>query len=226
LNQAGINYIAMPTSFFLFPIFAYYLLKNINNLYIYTKTFATFFIGFVLVSSLIIHFFYFKILDFRLIKNFVMINILIFFFLYFKFFLKNISEISIDSVLNWATDHIGFVKVDHNARSAGSSNYNFKKLVSFALNTIISYSVKPLKITTYFGILIFGIGAALLVFILGKYLLFGIDVPGFTTTASLIILFSGTQLIILGVIGEYLARMHLNIMNKPAFVVRRTIGID
>jgi glycosyltransferase involved in cell wall biosynthesis len=140
--------------------------------------------------------------------------------------LVNISEISIDSLLNWATDHIGYVKVDHNPRSAGSSNYNFQKLVSFALNTIISYSVKPLKIATYFGILIFGIGSSLLVFILGKYLLYGINVPGFTTTASLIILFSGTQLIILGVMGEYLARMHLNIMNKPAFVVRRTIGFD
>ena len=140
--------------------------------------------------------------------------------------LVNISEISIDSLLNWATDHIGYVKVDHNPRRLGSSNYNFKKLVSFALNTIISYSVKPLKIATYFGLLIFGIGSALLVLILGKYLLYGINVPGFTTTASLIILFSGTQLIILGVIGEYLARMHLNIMNKPAFVVRRTIGFD
>ncbi len=140
--------------------------------------------------------------------------------------LVNISEISIDSLLNWATDHIGYVKVHHNPRRAGSSNYNFQKLVSFALNTIISYSVKPLKIATYFGILIFGIGSALLIFIIGKYLLYGINVPGFTTTASLIILFSGTQLIILGVIGEYLARMHLNIMNKPAFVVRSTIGFD
>jgi len=138
----------------------------------------------------------------------------------------NVSEISIDSLLNWATDHIGYIKVDHNKRIKGTSNYNFRKLFSFALNTIISYSVKPLKIATYFGILIFGIGAALLVFILGKYLLYGINVPGFTTIASLIILFSGTQLIILGVIGEYLARMHLNIMNKPAFVVRRTIGFD
>jgi undecaprenyl-phosphate 4-deoxy-4-formamido-L-arabinose transferase len=138
----------------------------------------------------------------------------------------NVSEISIDSLLNWATDHIGYIKVDHNKRITGTSNYDFRKLFSFALNTIISYSVKPLKIATYFGILIFGIGAALLVFILGKYLLYGINVPGFTTTVSIIILFSGTQLIILGVIGEYLARMHLNIMNKPAFVVRRTIGFD
>ena len=138
----------------------------------------------------------------------------------------NVSEISIDSLLNWTTDHIGYIKVDHNERITGTSNYNFRKLFFFALNTIISYSVKPLKIATYFGILIFGIGAALLVFILGKYLLYGTEVPGFTTTASLIILFSGTQLIILGVIGEYLARMHLNIMNKPAFVVRRAIGFD
>lgn len=138
----------------------------------------------------------------------------------------NVSEISIDSLLNWATDQIGYIKVDHNERTMGKSNYNFRKLFSFALNTIIGYSVKPLKIATYFGILIFGIGAALLVFILGKYLLYGINVPGFTITASLIILFSGTQLIILGVIGEYLARMHFNIMNKPAFVVRRAIGFD
>jgi glycosyltransferase involved in cell wall biosynthesis len=139
---------------------------------------------------------------------------------------NNISEISIDSLLNWATDNIGYIKVKHNPRSVGASNYNFQKLASFALNTIVNYSVIPLKIATYFGILIFGVGSALLVYIVGKYLIFGINVPGFTTTVSLIILFSGTQLIILGVIGEYLARIHFNIMNKPAFVVRRTIGFN
>jgi glycosyltransferase involved in cell wall biosynthesis len=138
----------------------------------------------------------------------------------------NISDISIDSLLNWATDHIGYIKVEHNSRNTGVSNYNYQKLVSLAINTIVSYSVKPLKIVSYFGLSIFATGATLLVYILGKYILFGINVPGFTTIASLIILFSGTQLIILGVIGEYLARMHLNIMNKPTFVVRRTIGFN
>jgi undecaprenyl-phosphate 4-deoxy-4-formamido-L-arabinose transferase len=136
------------------------------------------------------------------------------------------GDVSLDAILNWQTDNIGFLEVLHNPRVSGNSNYNLRKLFSFAITTIISYSVIPLKITTYFGMIIFGIGSALLVFILGKYLLYGIEVQGFTTTAALIILFSGTQLIILGVVGEYLARMHLNIMNKPAFIVRRIIGFD
>ncbi len=138
----------------------------------------------------------------------------------------NISDVSIDSLLNWSTERIGFIKVEHNSRNTGVSNYNLRKLGSLAINTIVSYSVKPLKIVSYFGLLIFTLGVGLLLFILGKYLIFGISAPGFTTIASLIILFSGTQLIILGVIGEYMARMHLNIMNKPTFVVRRTIGFD
>jgi undecaprenyl-phosphate 4-deoxy-4-formamido-L-arabinose transferase len=138
----------------------------------------------------------------------------------------NVSDVSIDSLLNWSTDHIGFIKVEHDSRNIGVSNYNLRKLVSLAINTIVSYSVKPLKFVSYFGLLIFATGVGLLIFTLVNYLLFDINVPGFTTIASLIILFSGTQLMILGVFGEYLARMHLNIMNKPTFVVRRTIGFN
>jgi glycosyltransferase involved in cell wall biosynthesis len=135
-----------------------------------------------------------------------------------------ITEVSIDSLLNWSTSRIGHIKVEHNSRGDGQSGYNFRKLMVLALNTVISYSVIPLKIATYFGLFVFVTGAILFCFYIGRYLLFDVNIPGFTTIASLIIMFSGTQIIILGVMGEYLARLHFNVMNKPPFVVRKTLG--
>jgi undecaprenyl-phosphate 4-deoxy-4-formamido-L-arabinose transferase len=136
------------------------------------------------------------------------------------------GRLSLDSVLNWRTGNIGFVKVEHNPRSSGKSNYNFAKLFSFALDTIIGYSVVPLKVATYIGLIISGLGFLFVFTIFFQYIVYEISFPGFTTVVSLVSILSGFQLIILGIIGEYLARMHLNIMRKPAFVVRRTIGIN
>lgn len=138
----------------------------------------------------------------------------------------NSSEVSVDALLSWATSNIGFIGVEHNPRVNSKSNYSNKKLINFAITSIINFSTMPLKIATSAGIFTFGVGAVVLIVILGKYFVFGINVPGFTTLASLIILLSGTQLIILGILGEYLSKMHINIMNKPIFKVRRTIGID
>jgi undecaprenyl-phosphate 4-deoxy-4-formamido-L-arabinose transferase len=67
-------------------------------------------------------------------------------------------------------------------------------------------------------------GGILLIFVLGRYLLYGTTVPGFTFLASIIVIFSGAQLLALGIIGEYLARMHFRMMERPTYTVRKEIA--
>jgi hypothetical protein len=81
------------------------------------------------------------------------------------------------------------------------------------------FGVLPLQLATLsgFGFTIFGM--LILAYVLGRYLIHGVDVPGFTFLASIVIIFSGAQLFALGIFGEYLARMQFRMMERPCYVV-------
>jgi glycosyltransferase involved in cell wall biosynthesis len=131
--------------------------------------------------------------------------------------------VSIDVLLTWATSRFGAVTVDFQPRRAGSSNYSFMKLVRHALDVMTGFSTLPLQVASIigFGCTLFGLAVFLYVFI--RYCLEG-SVPGFPFLASVIAIFSGAQLFALGVIGEYLARIHFRTMNRPVYIVRSVSG--
>lgn len=131
--------------------------------------------------------------------------------------------VSLDALLAWATDRFIAVQVRHDARVHGSSNYSFSKLVRFALDTLTGYTTLPLRLVSGLGFLTAVAGLILMVTNVLIPAVRGISIEGFPFLASIIILFSGIQLITLGVIGEYLARMHFRIMNKPEYVVAENI---
>jgi glycosyltransferase involved in cell wall biosynthesis len=133
--------------------------------------------------------------------------------------------VSIDVLLTWGTSRFGAVRVDHQPRLAGQSNYTFRKLVAHALNMMTGFSTLPLQVAslTGFGFTLFGI--VLLAYVFVRYVIEGGSVPGFPFLASMIAIFSGAQLFALGVIGEYLARMHFRMMEKPTYVSREEKGI-
>jgi hypothetical protein len=112
------------------------------------------------------------------------------------------------------------VSVRHEARHAGRSNYTFGRLLTHAANMLTGFSVVPLRISSFVGFLLTLFGAGALAFVLGRYLIVGVTVPGFSFLASVIIIFSGTQLFALGVIGEYLARMHFRLLGQPTYAIR------
>jgi undecaprenyl-phosphate 4-deoxy-4-formamido-L-arabinose transferase len=130
--------------------------------------------------------------------------------------------VSIDVLLTWATTRFGATTVPFQQRHSGASNYTFAKLVRHALDMMTGFSTAPLQLASLIGFTctLFGIGVFLYVFV--RYWLEG-SVPGFPFLASIIAIFSGAQLFALGVIGEYLARMHFRSMKRPAYVVRTTI---
>jgi undecaprenyl-phosphate 4-deoxy-4-formamido-L-arabinose transferase len=132
--------------------------------------------------------------------------------------------VSIDVLLTWGTSRFAAVRVRHDPRRSGSSNYTFARLASHALNMATGFSVAPLRFASLVGFAFTLFGTAVLAAVLGRYFLEGTSVPGFPFIASVIAIFSGAQLFALGIIGEYLARMHFRTMGRPPFTVRGRVG--
>ncbi len=147
----------------------------------------------------------------------------------FRAFRKTVSEafrnysgsfVSIDVLLTWGTTRFAAVPVRHDPRRAGVSNYTVRKLITHAVNMATGFSVVPLQLASLIGFAFTVFGVGVLAYVVGRYLMFGSSVAGFPFLASIIAIFSGAQLFALGIIGEYLARMHFRLMEKPSYAVR------
>jgi glycosyltransferase involved in cell wall biosynthesis len=122
---------------------------------------------------------------------------------------------------------IGFPSVeivyDRDGRFAGESKWTYWRLWNFALEGITSFSVVPLKVASYVGfataLLAFGYGA----FVIGKTLLYGDPVRGYPTLVVVVLFLGGLQLMALGIIGEYLARMFVEVKARPLYLVQRSL---
>jgi undecaprenyl-phosphate 4-deoxy-4-formamido-L-arabinose transferase len=133
-------------------------------------------------------------------------------------------HVSLDALLTWSTSRYATVEVAHHKRSIGKSNYSFWKLVRFMLDTATSYSIKPLRFAISLGLLTTLFGLLSLFWVLGVAIFVGSAVTGFPFLASSIAIFSGVQLLVLGIVGEYLGKIHFRSMNKPTFsIVESTI---
>jgi hypothetical protein len=126
---------------------------------------------------------------------------------------------SIDVALSWATTRIGSVPVEMDARAEGRSNYSFRLLLRHAANMLLGYSTAPLRLVGYLGLLCAGLGTVLLGVVLWQYFSGSTTVQGFTTIASMVAVFSGAQMLAIGVLGEYLGRVHINSVGHPTYVV-------
>ena len=137
-------------------------------------------------------------------------------------------SVNIDVLLTWGTNRFTFTPVRHDPRRLGSSNYSLGKLVLHGLNMLTGFSTLPLQLAsiTGFSFMFFGIGV--LVYVLGRYAILGYSVPGFPFLASIIAIFSGAQLFALGIIGEYLARMYFQTMDRPPYALHSKVvhGIE
>jgi glycosyltransferase involved in cell wall biosynthesis len=134
--------------------------------------------------------------------------------------------VSIDVLLTWATTRFSSVEVRHDPRTLGVSNYTYKKLLTHALNMITGFSVMPLQLASIIGFAFTLFGFVILVWVLITRFVSGSSNQGFTFLASVIAIFSGAQLFALGIIGEYLARMHFRMMDKPTYTVRSSSRPD
>lgn len=127
--------------------------------------------------------------------------------------------VSLDALLSWSTSRFTSVEVEHHERKTGKSNYNFWKLFRFMLDTVTGFSTVPLRLATGLGLTTIALSVGVLVWVLGRPLITGDSVPGFPFLAATIAIFSGTQLLVLGVIGQYIGRIHFRVMNKPTYTI-------
>lgn len=128
--------------------------------------------------------------------------------------------VSIDVLLTWATTRFTSIPVRHEVRRHGASNYTFRKLVMHALNMMTGFSVLPLQVASIIGFVFTIFGILVLLYVVVRYIINGGSVPGFPFLASIIAIFSGAQMFALGIIGEYLARIHFRSMDRPPYAVR------
>jgi len=127
--------------------------------------------------------------------------------------------VSIDVLLTWSTANFSAIKVHHEPRTAGKSNYTLGKLVSHAFNLLTGFSTLPLQLASMVGFFFTLFGFGVLFWVIGRYFVTGTSIPGFPFLASIIAIFSGAQLFALGIFGEYLARIHFRTMDRPPYVV-------
>ena len=126
-------------------------------------------------------------------------------------------------IFAWVGYSTKFIPYVAEARKAGTSKWSFRKLMNYAIEGIIGYSTKPLRIATAMGILTaFSAFLYLLVVVIQK-LAFGIDIPGYATIIVLILLLGGVQLLCIGIIGEYVGRTFEQSKNRPIYIAKETL---
>ncbi len=142
-----------------------------------------------------------------------------------RFLVKEIIKYSapypyIDGLALRATQNIGTIQVRHEPRREGQSNYTFRKLVSLWLSMFVNFSVMPLRVSTIMGLIFSALGFLMSLVVVIEWLVSPDRQPGWPSVIVSVVLFSGVQLIMLGLVGEYLGRLFLTNNQTPQFVVR------
>jgi len=127
-------------------------------------------------------------------------------------------SVLIDALLSWGTTRFAVAKVNELPRPVGRSNYNFYKLFGIAMEVLTGFSTIPLRLTSLIGFVFTLFGVVVFIYVLIVFFVAG-SIPGFPFLASIISLFSGSQLFALGIFGEYLARIFDRSMDRPPYVV-------
>ena len=125
----------------------------------------------------------------------------------------------VDGLILQCTDRIGMHKIIHRDRTINASNYTLRRLLRLWLIVAVNFSVIPLRISTIVGMILCVLG---MLYILNVFINFFIfDLPqGWASIMSAFLVFSGAQLLMLGVIGEYVGRIHLTNNKRPQYVIR------
>ena len=106
-------------------------------------------------------------------------------------------------------------------RKYGQTSWSFGALLRYAFEGYFGFSIAPLKMATFLGLITSLAALLYFFFTLIKTLVNGIDIPGYATIVSLILLLSGVQLISLGIIGEYLGRTYLESKHRPKYLIKK-----
>lgn len=134
------------------------------------------------------------------------------------------ERVAIDVLLSWSGASFVCVPCAHAPRADGRSGYTLRKLVAYLGDLLVGYSVAPLRLASTMGLLSFVLAACIVFYVLAVRFIYGAVVPGFAFVALSTALFGGTQLLALGIIGEYLGRLYFASLGKPQYLVAEAHG--
>jgi glycosyltransferase involved in cell wall biosynthesis len=127
----------------------------------------------------------------------------------------------IDGLILGATNRIERLQVEHAERAEGESGYTLRKLVRLWMNMFFNFSIMPLRLASILGFTMGFIGLIGLLCVLAEYFMFGVRSPGWASLMATVAIFSGAQLVMLGLIGEYVGRAYMTLSGKPQSLVRK-----
>ena len=129
-------------------------------------------------------------------------------------------------IFSWVGFNTHFIPYVAQERHAGTTNWSFWKLFKYALDGIISYTTFPLKIATGIGGVMSFLSLIYMIVVVVQKLFFGIAIPGYPTLLVAILLIGGIQMIILGIIGEYIARIYIQGKHRPIYIAKEYVSYD
>lgn len=126
-------------------------------------------------------------------------------------------------IFSWIGFNTHYMPYTAKERHSGESKWSFFKFFKYALDGIIAFTTLPLKVATVSGFVIFLASILYMIFVILKRLILGVDVPGYATIVVLILFLGGLQLLLLGVVGEYIARTYIQGKNRPVYIEKEVL---
>ena len=154
--------------------------------------------------------------DFRTIRNYVAKTLID---------LKETNRFT-KGLFAWTGFNVKYLKYTPDKRLHGKSKFNFRKQVNYAIDGILNFSTSPMKLALYLGSTISIFSFIYLVYIIIKTLILGKDVPGFASIMCVLLLLGGVILTLLGLIGEYVARIYMETKQRPIYISKIKFGFD
>lgn len=129
-------------------------------------------------------------------------------------------------IFSWVGFNTKFIPYEVQERESGVSNWNVWKLFKYAFEGIISFTTAPLKFATGLGTLAFFASIIYTLIIIIKHFAFGADVAGYDSIVALILMFGGLQLLCVGILGEYLAKVYVQVKNRPVYIISKMYSYE
>mgnify|MGYP000203027549 CR=1 FL=1 len=129
-------------------------------------------------------------------------------------------------MFSWVGFEQANVTYERPPRAAGTTKWRYWKLWNFALDGLTASTTGPLRIWSYLGLAVAACAMAYAAFIVARTLLFGVEVPGYASLMTLILVLGALNLISIGVLGEYIGRIAIEVRQRPLYVIRETHGFD
>lgn len=129
-------------------------------------------------------------------------------------------------IFSWVGFNVAYIPYEVEERESGKSKWSAGKLFKYGIDGIVSFSTLPLKLSAYVGFISAIVSLVYLVVVIVQKLVFGIDVPGYATIVVLVLFLGGLQLFSLGILGEYISKIFVQVKNRPIYVLKEHLGKD